>query len=193
MDDPLTRVTAQISAAAHRCLAVSVVLALGVLALLYEQAIGAPLTVTAATLLAAMLIRVGALSASRNRQALELIARGRGQLPVTAVARARRRLLDPSERERLASTLEVIRAEVERPCRPCRSLYRVPVVRAVSSELGEVARLVREDGGLRGLASAEQLITDGRSPLYGDAELLLRQELGRIRFLLGSRDAGARP
>jgi hypothetical protein len=184
MDDPLTRVTAQISAATHRCRAVSVVLALGVLALVHELAIGVPLTVIAGVSLAVMLARVGALRAARDRQALDLIAHGRGQLPVTAIARARRRLLDPAERERLAETLEVIRAEVEHPVRPVRPLYRVPVVRAVSSELGEVARLVREDGGLRGLASAEQLVTDGCSPLYGDAELLLRQELGRIRFLL---------
>jgi hypothetical protein len=63
----------------------------------------------------------------------------------------------------------------------------------VSSELGEVARLVREDGGLRGLARAEQLVTDGRSPLYGDVEVSLREELGRIRFLLASWDADRAP
>jgi hypothetical protein len=61
-------------------------------------------------------------------------------------------------------------------------------VGAVSSELSQTARLVRNDGGLCGLARAEQLITDGQSPLYGDDEVALRQELDRIRFLLASRE-----
>ena len=67
-------------------------------------------------------------------------------------------------------------------------LYCARVVRAVSPELADVARLVREGGGLRGLAGAQLLVTDGLSPLYGHVELTLRQELGRIRFLLASRD-----
>lgn len=122
---------------------------------------------------------------------MELIAQGRGALPLEAVVRERQRLLDPVHRERLARSLDVIRTEVGRPpgeCHQIRPLYSVPVVGAVSSELGQAARLVRNDGGLRGLARAEQLITDGHSPLYGDDEVILRQELGRIRFLLASRD-----
>jgi hypothetical protein len=86
----------------------------------------------------------------------------------------------------------VIRAEAARPPGECHSvppLYSVPVVRAVSSELADVTRLVRAGGALRGLAGAELLVTDGRSPLYGDVEVLLRQELGRIRYLLATRDA----
>jgi len=105
--------------------------------------------------------------------------------------RARQRLLDPAQRECLARALDVIRAEAGRPpseCHPIPPLYNVPVVRAVSSELGEVATLVRRSGGLRGLAATERMVTDGRSPLYGDGEAVLRQELGRIRFLFASRD-----
>jgi hypothetical protein len=191
-DHPLARVTAQLSFAAERCLAVSVVLAIGVCALISDLSLGAPVTVAAATVLVTLLVRIAALGASRNRCALELVAEGRGQLPVEAVVRARRRLLDPAERERLARTLDVIRAEAERrpgECHSIRPLYSVPVVRAVSSELADVARLVREGRGLRGLAGAEQLVTDGRSPLYGDVEVTLRHELGRIRFLLASCDA----
>ncbi len=195
-DHPFVRVAAQRSVATERCLAVSMVLAIGVYGLIHDLSIGAPLTVTAATVLATLIVRVGALVESSNRHALDLIAGGRGQLPVEAVVRARRRLLDPADRARLARALDVIRAEVERPpgaCHSFRPLYSVPVVRAVSSELGEVARLVREDGGLRGLARAERLVTDGRSPLYGDVELALREELGRIRFLLASWDVDRAP
>jgi hypothetical protein len=188
---PLARVTTQLSVAIEQSVAVSVVLALAVVALIHDLAIGAPLAVAAAAVLAALLARVGVLLAASNRRALELIAQGRGALPVEAVARVRQRLLDPAQRERLARSLDVIRAEAWRPpseCHPIRPLYSVRVVRAVSFELGEMARLVRRGRGLRGLAATEQMVTDGCSPLYGDDEAVLRQELGRIRFLFASRD-----
>jgi hypothetical protein len=168
----------------------------GVCALVRDMSLGAPLTMAAATALVGLLVRIGTLRAARRRRAVELIAGGHGQMPVEAVVRARRRLLDAAERERLARTLDVFRAEVQRPPGGYHSvppLYSVPVVRAVSSELAEVAQLVRKGGGLRGLAGAEQLLTDGRSPLYGDVEEVLRQELGRIRFLLASCDADPPP
>jgi hypothetical protein len=191
-DHPLARVTSQLSVAVEQCVVVSVLLAVGVYALIEDLSIGVPLTVAAATVLVGLLARVGDLVESRNRQAVDLIAEGRGSLPVAAVARARRRLLDPAERERLARTFDLLRAEVARPgsaCHAIQPVYSVRVVRAASAELAEVARLVRAGGSVRGLARAERLVTDGCSPLYGDAELVLRQELGRIRFLLSSRDA----
>lgn len=105
--------------------------------------------------------------------------------------RVRQRLLDPANRERLARALDVIRAEAGRPAEECHRippLYSVPVVRAVSSELGELAVPVRRSGGVRGLAATEQMVTGGRSPLYGAQEAVLRQELARIRFLFARRD-----
>jgi hypothetical protein len=190
-DHPLVRVTAQLSMAEWRCLAVSAALVAGVCALAVDSGLGAPVTVAAAIVLVAQLVRIHALIAARDRRAVELIAEGRGALPVGAIARARRRLLDPSQREQLARALDAIRTEANRPadgCPPIPPLYNVCVVRAVSPELADVARLVREGGGLRGLAGAQLLVTDGLSPLYGHVELTLRQELGRIRFLLASRD-----
>jgi hypothetical protein len=195
-DDRLAQVTAQLSVAAEQCLVVSALLAIGVCALVRDVFLGAPLTVAAGTVFGALLVRIGTLGASRRHRAVELIAQGRGRLPVEAVVRARRRLLDPAERERLARTLDVVCAEVQRPpwgCHSMQPLYSVPVVRAVSSELAELAQLVRQGGGLPGLACAELLVTDGRSPLYGDAEVPLRHELGRIRFLLASCDADPAP
>jgi hypothetical protein len=115
-----------------------------------ELSVAAERTVTVAVaavaVLAALLARMAVLVAATNRRAIELIAQGRGDLPVAAVARARQRLLDPAQRESLARALDVIRAEASRPpseCHRIAPLYRVPVVRAVSPELGEVARLVR--------------------------------------------------
>jgi len=195
-DDPLERVTTQLSVAAERSAVVSVMVALGLVALILDMSIGAPLTVAAAVVLAALIARIGSLRAARYRRALELIAQGRGRLPVESVRRARQRLLDPANRERLARALDVIRVEAGRPpgeCHAIRPLYSVPVVRAVASDLGELAGLVRRSGGIRGLAATEQLVTDGRSPLYGDAEAGLRQELARIRFLLTSGDGDRSP
>ena len=122
-DHPLARVTSQLSTAVEQCLTVSLVLAVGVYALIDDLSIGAPLTVAAATVLAGLLARVGALVESRNRRAVDLIAEGRGSLPLEAVVRARRRLLDPAQRECLARTLDVIRAEVARPAGAC---HRMP-------------------------------------------------------------------
>jgi hypothetical protein len=191
-DHPLARVTTQLAVAAERSIAVSVVLAFGIVALIHGASIGAPLTVAAVAVLAALIARIGVLRAASNRRALELIAQGCGELPVEAVVRVRKRLLEPAQRECLARALDVIRAEASRPASECHligPLYSVPVVRAVSSELGEVARLVRCNDSLRGLAATEHMVTDCRSPLYGDAEAVLRQELARIRFLFASRDA----
>jgi hypothetical protein len=190
-DHPLARVTTQLSVAADRTVAVAVLLAVGIVALIGGMSIGAPLAVAAIAVLAVQLARIGALLAASNQRALELIAQGRGDLPVEAVVRVRQRLLDPAQRECLARALDVMRAEARRPPDECHGippLYRVPVVRAVSPELGEVARLVRVNGGLRGVAATEQMVTDGRSPLYGDVETVLRQELRRICFLFASRD-----
>jgi hypothetical protein len=190
-DHPLARVTMQLTRAVERSIAVLLMLAISALALIHDVSVGGPLTVAAATVLAALLVRAGALAAIRNRRAVELIAEGRGALPLQPVVRERERLLDPVHRERLARSLDVIRTEVERhpgECHRIPSLYSLPVVGAVSSELGQTAGLVRSGGGLCGLARAEQLITDGRSPLYGDDELALREELDRIRYLLQDRD-----
>ena len=196
-DHPLTRATSRLSVAVEQCITISGLLAVGVYGLIEGLSIGLPLAVAAGTVLVVLLGRVGALIESRNHRAVGLIAEGRGSLPVEAVVRERRRLLDPSDRERMARTLDVIRAEVARPggaaCHRVQPLYNVAVVRGVASELGELATLVREGGELRGLARAEQLVTDGRSPLYGESEVVLHQELGRIRFLLASPDGECSP
>jgi len=181
----------QLTRAAERSVAVSLMLAIGAFALIHDASVGAPLTVAVATVLAALLVRAGALAAMRRRRAVELIAEGRGALPLQVVVRERQRLLDPVQRERLARSLDVIRTGAERPpgdCHRIPPLYSVWVVRAVSSELSRAAGLVRNDGGLCGLARAEQLITDGHSPLYGDDEVALRQELDRIHLLLARRE-----
>jgi hypothetical protein len=183
----------RVTVAADQCVAVSALLVAGVLAVIAGLAVGAPLAIAAASVLAVLLVKIGASTTARDRRALELIGEGRGDLPQPAVVRMRRRVLDPVQRERLARSLDVLRAEAALPVGRChwmRPVYDPRVVRTVSGELAEVARLVREDGGLRGLARAERLVGDGCSALYGSSEEALRQELCQIRFLLASSDTG---
>jgi hypothetical protein len=62
----------------------------------------------------------------------------------------------------------------------------VAVVAAVTGELGEIARLLRSgEAAVRGVAMLERLLTDGASALYGEDVRTLREELHRIRFILG--------
>lgn len=65
--------------------------------------------------------------------------------------------------------------------------YRSHVLAAVEPQLLDVARLLDAEGaGVRGIAMLDRLITSGTSPLYGSRVEPLRDELGRIRYLLGS-------
>lgn len=186
-DHPLVRDQAKLNVAVERCVVVSAVLAVGVVALIEEMRIGAPLAASALVVLAALVVQAAALALARKERVLDLIAQGRGEIPLQPVERVRERLLRPDYRERLARSLEDIREEVERPVKefhPIRPVYSVHVIRAAAQDLAEVARLLRTATDPRGVARIEQLITDGRSPLYGDATEVLRQELGRIRFFL---------
>ena len=188
-EHPLARATDQVTVAIDRCLAVSALLVVGVLALIDGLAVGPPLVFASVTVLAALLAVLEDKTTARDLRALELIGEGRGDLPIGAVMRVRRRLLDPVQRERLARSLDVYCAEAARPAEQrhaIRPVYDPRVVTALSTELAEVARLVRGDGGLRGLARAERLVVDGCSALYGSSEAALRQELRQIRFLLAS-------
>ena len=66
-------------------------------------------------------------------------------------------------------------------------MVRPGVAAAVLAELAAVAALLRsERPGLRGVALAERLLTDGASPLYGQDIGALREQLRRASFLLRS-------
>ena len=134
------------------------------------------------------------LRASAERDlVLDLVVEGRGDLPLRSVARGRRRLQDPGHRARLARALDALRDEAATPLvrRSSRlPLYCRRVVVAVGPELDNVARaLRRRNASVRGVALSERLLSGHDSPLYADDVDRLRDELGRIRFLL---DADAR-
>ena len=129
------------------------------------------------------------LASRRGDCARELIIQGRADLPLDAVQRERGRLLDPGRRAALADQLEAIRQAAQGPVpRPpaARPMFKLRVVAAVDPELAVVARRLRsEPQGVRGIAMAQRLLTDGGSPLYGASTGALREELRRLIFMLG--------
>jgi hypothetical protein len=120
-------------------------------------------------------------------RAFELIASGREELPVEAIAQERSRLRDRRYRRRLARTLQVITLQTN-----TREWWSPIVadrasVQAAQAELLEIARLLRElpSVSARGVALVTTLVRDGAtSPLYQGPALRLREELGRIRHVL---------
>jgi hypothetical protein len=150
----------------------------------------------AVALVAAAVVQAGlalalVLATQAKRDAvLRLVAEGRGDLPLAAVARLRRRLLRPTGRERLAGSLDALRREVARPLRGALPLYSRGVVQSVDRELESVARLLRAPAvSPDGVAMTLLLLFSESSALYGDDAEKLRRELGRLTFLLGSAEA----
>jgi hypothetical protein len=65
-------------------------------------------------------------------------------------------------------------------------IFSVIAIRGVAPELTAIAaRLRSEHADLRGVAAAERMLLDGTSPLYRDDVDGLREELHRVRYLLG--------
>lgn len=131
----------------------------------------------------------GLLQQRKRARALDLILEGRERVPVTAVDRERGRLLNPALRSSLAASFDslVDEALTSRKLPPSYLFQRV-VVAAVADELRDVAALLRvEPESARGVALARSLLTDGvMSPLLRGDVAALGQELGRIRYLLGT-------
>jgi hypothetical protein len=129
------------------------------------------------------------LASRRVHCARDLIIHGRTDLPLHTVQRERGRLLDPARRAVFADQLDAIRQAAQRPVprlRAARPMFNLRVVTAVDPELAVVARRLRsETPGVRGIAMAQRLLSDGCSPLYGASTGALREELRRIIFMLG--------
>jgi hypothetical protein len=127
----------------------------------------------------------------------ELIAVGDDEVPVEAVVRERRRLASAVVRERLAGSLAAVYQDACRWSRMhphFRPLPGVVQLRHLSRETDDVVTLLRRPRvRIRGVALTERLLTDGgSSPLYADDVEALREELNRIRYLLGTDTFDAR-
>jgi hypothetical protein len=122
--------------------------------------------------------------------AREVIADGGERLPLAPIERERARLMADGTRSTLATSLERMLAQAAattRPAQPAlRPMFDVRVVHAVAEDLRALAaRLRAGPATARGVALAEQLVTWGGSELHGHELEPLREQLRRVRYLLG--------
>ena len=148
------------------------------------------LTVAAAAVQLALDVRTGMLRAHRRELCRDLVIDGRGRLPLAALRCELGRLRDPRLQTRLARSLEDLASSADHHHQELAlgpPLCSRRVLAAVKPQLRDLVQSLRADGaGVRGVAMLDRLITSGASPLYGRRVGPLRDELGRIRYLLRS-------
>jgi hypothetical protein len=184
-DHPLARATERLDAAVRQLIAVGLVLAAGVIASCAGVGWAPALALSAGVVLVGLSLIAASYRQRESDCALALILQGRERLPVSAIQRQRHRLTDPCTRQQLAVAIETIIRRAGRPprlsTRGTIPLFDVRVVAAVIPELTAVAARLRGDSApLRGVARAERLVADGRSPLYGHSVEALRDELQHV-------------
>jgi hypothetical protein len=132
-----------------------------------------------------LLVALSAAVAATREHALDLIADGRGSLPLASVRRRRARLLRPRHVRRLAEAIEALRREAHCPYRRhprSRPLYVPAVIREVDAELAATVRVLGVRPDATTVARIERLLGGASSPLHGDDARLLRVELARIHL-----------
>jgi hypothetical protein len=188
-DHPLARVLDRISAVREQAIVVAVLIAASIVTLAAGVP-AAPALIAATAVETALLGALAVLTSTRRERVLELIIEGHGLLPLAPVAREVQRLADGTHRKQLAQSLDQLRQEAEHPVsRPpsARPLFNRRVLDSVAPALRTVSVLLRSEFvDVRGVALTERLLTAGDSPLYGRDVDRLRQELGRVQFLLGA-------
>jgi hypothetical protein len=185
---PLVGVLREAETVSAQLVSVTAAQAAGVV-LLFGLGFGLSLAIAGAVVQVGLACRVAALRAHRRDVCLELIIAGRERLPLACVAREWRRLLNAWTAEQLAGSVdEILKVAAQRPpLHPAaRPIFHIGVIRRVAPELHRVASLLRAGRpGVRGVAAVERLLTSAESPLYDLDVESLRQELGRVRYLLG--------
>ena len=145
-----------------------------------------PAALLAGTLVqACLLVSLSAAVAVTRERALELIAEGRGALPLDCVRRRRARLLRTHNVHGLADAIQALRREARSPYRQCprrRPLYVPGVIRAADAELATTVRVLSARPDASTVARVERLLCGASSPLYGEDARRLREELTRIHF-----------
>jgi hypothetical protein len=186
-DHPLVRSLSKSEIAYRQLVTVTAVQVAGVVWFLGDWPSGLSLAIGAGVAQATLGSRAAALGWFRRDLCREVIADGGAALPLPCIERTCRRLLDPRALERLASSVDELVLSARCPGAPPLLSYPLAdgrVIRAVTSELRQVAALLRGVPAVRGVALVEWLLTSPATPLYGTDVELLRQELGRARYLL---------
>jgi hypothetical protein len=186
---PLAGVLCEAETVFAQLVSVTAVQAAGVVLLFGNLRFGLSLAIAGVVVQLALVCRLAALKAHRREACLELIVAGRERVPLVCVAREWRRLRNPRTAEQLAGSVdEILRVAAQRPpLHPAaRPIFHIGVIRCGAPELHQVASLLRAGRQcVRGVAAVEGLLTSAESPLYDVEVESLRQELGRVRYLLG--------
>jgi hypothetical protein len=188
-EHPLVHVLQRTAAAVRQSLMVGVI-ALGAGTALFEGVHAALAVVaSAAAVEVGLALQFACLRFRARERACDLIIQGRADLPLDAVRRERARLLDRGHCDDLADWVDRTCTVAERSLRSHQPppFFSGRVIVAVHAELAEIAERLREDApGVRGVALVERLLSEGGSPLHGGSVAALREELRRIRFMLGT-------
>lgn len=187
-DHPLVRVSDWLRALRKQSLVLAALGTLSLVALVEGEPAALVALAADAAVSASVAVAVFALGCGERCHARTLIDQGQECLPIAAVRRERRRLLDPRHREQLAAWIETMCDEARHhtvvPASP-HPLFRPRVIAAVEPQLAATATALRADSpGVRGVLRAQRLLEQGASPLYGHDADLLRRELQRIQLLL---------
>jgi hypothetical protein len=194
---PLVRTLARLDIARDQFVIVAALAAGGVGMLVAHFAAAIGLIIAAAAVELVIGCRIAALRESRRLCALDLIAQGRAELPIAAIERTCALLRATRQRQQLARAVDTLLDPRPRAFDVVVTPWQFApseLVVAVREELWEISQLLREpDAGVAGIAMMELLLCDGTSQLHGDDPRVLREELGRVRFLLkaGSVDRNA--
>ena len=189
-DHPLLRATEAVHYTGRQWVHVAAVLAGSVIARIEGREWAGPLAGSAASVLLILTVLLAAHKQRERDCAIELVLEGRETVPIAAVQRQRRRLLSEQTRNGLAGNLEDLIRQAARGSRRQMRVTPLPfeprVVRLVAGELRDVIGLLRAEGvSARAVARAERLVERAVSPLYGQDVGALREELRRVRDLLG--------
>jgi hypothetical protein len=189
-DHPLVRVLHRTSAAIRQLLVVAVIFVCAAAAWLYGAQAALAVIAAAGLVEAVLALQLASLRWLARERACDLIIHGRADLPLEEVRRQRSRLLDRRHCDDLADWLDRTSAVAERPLTSPHQpapLSNSRVILAARPQLAEIAARLREEApGVRGVALVERLLSEGGSPLHGGSVSALRQELRRIRFMLGA-------
>jgi len=184
-EHPLARAEHRVRWLGRQAATLGVLLAVGALATVAGAPGLRPALLAGTLVQACLLVCLSAAVAVARERALELIAEGRGALPLDCVRRRRARLMRTRSVHGLAEAIQALRREARCPYRRYprrRPLYVPGVIRAADAELATTVRVLSARPDASTVARVERLLCGSASPLYGEDARRLRDELTRIHF-----------